>query len=80
MKNVIILLSLALMLTMFDTRDYIEKVLRAGAHGYILKNTGKEELHEAIETVMRGESYFTKEVTERIMEGLQKKKLLKIIQ
>lgn len=64
-----------LMLTMFNTRDYIEKVLRAGAHGYILKNTGKEELHEAIETVMRGESYFSKEVTERIMEGLQKKKV-----
>jgi DNA-binding NarL/FixJ family response regulator len=63
-----------LMLTMFNTRDYIEKVLRAGAHGYILKNTGKEELHEAIETVIRGESYFSKEVTERIMEGLQKKK------
>ncbi len=63
-----------LMLTMFNTRDYIEKLLRAGAHGYILKNTGKEELHEAIETLIRGESYFSKEVTERIMEGLQKKK------
>lgn len=64
-----------LMLTMFNTRDYIEKLLRVGAHGYILKNTGKEELTEAIEAVMRGESYFSKEVTERIMEGLQKKKL-----
>ncbi len=63
-----------LMLTMFNTRDYIEKLLRAGAHGYILKNTGKEELHEAIETLIKGESYFSKEVTERIMEGLQKKK------
>jgi DNA-binding NarL/FixJ family response regulator len=63
-----------LMLTMFSTRDYIEKVLRAGAHGYILKNTGKEELTQAIQTVMQGESYFSKEVTARIMEGLQKKK------
>ena len=63
-----------LMLTMFNSRDYIEKVLRAGAHGYILKNTGKDELHEAIDKVVKGESFFSKEVTERIMEGLQKKK------
>lgn len=63
-----------LMLTMFNTRDYIEKLLRAGADGYILKNTGKEELTIAIETIMRGESFFSKEVTEKIMEGLQKKK------
>lgn len=65
-----------LMLTMFNTRDYIEKLLKAGAHGYILKNTGKEELFEAIEKVMAGESYFSKEVTERIMEGLQRKKTI----
>jgi DNA-binding NarL/FixJ family response regulator len=63
-----------LMLTMFNTRDYIEKLLRVGAHGYILKNTGKEELSEAINTVINGGSFFSKEVTERIMEGLQKKK------
>ena len=63
-----------LMLTMFNTRDYIEKVLKAGAHGYILKNTGKEELQEAILKIMNGESFFSKEVTEKIMQGLQKKK------
>lgn len=63
-----------LMLTMFSSRDYIEKLLRAGADGYLLKNTDVIELKEAIETLMRGESYFSKEVTERIMEGLQKKK------
>ncbi len=63
-----------LMLTMYNSRDYIEKLLRAGADGYILKNTGKEELQEAIETIYKGESFFSKEVTERIMEGLQKKK------
>lgn len=63
-----------IMLTMYSSRDYIEKLLRVGADGYILKNTGKEELQKAIETVYRGESYFSVEVTERIMEGLQKKK------
>jgi DNA-binding NarL/FixJ family response regulator len=64
-----------LMLTMFSNREYIEKLLRAGADGYLLKNTGKEELQEAIDNIINGESYFSKEVTERIMEGLQKKKI-----
>lgn len=64
-----------LMLTMFSNKEYIEKLLRVGAHGYILKNTGMEELREAIETLVEGNSYFSKEVMERIMEGLQKKKL-----
>lgn len=63
-----------IMLTMFSSKDYIEKLLRVGANGYVLKNTGKEELTTAIEKVMQGESYFSKEVTERIMEGLQGKK------
>jgi two-component system nitrate/nitrite response regulator NarL len=63
-----------LMLTMFSNKEYIEKLLRVGANGYLLKNTGIEELKTAIETVVSGESYFSKEVTERIMEGLQKKK------
>jgi DNA-binding NarL/FixJ family response regulator len=65
-----------LMLTMFDTADYIQKLLRAGAHGYVLKNTDKNELQLAIQTLMRGESYFSAVVTTRIMEGLQKKKAL----
>lgn len=65
-----------LMLTMHNSRDYIEKVMRAGAHGYILKNTGKEELSEAIHSVMQGNSYYSKEVTEKIMEGLQRKKVV----
>jgi len=62
-----------LMLTMFDTSDYIQKVLKAGAHGYILKNTGKKELMEAIEAVCSGQSYFSNEVTKTIMLGLQNK-------
>ena len=63
-----------LMLTMFSSRDYIEKLLRAGADGYILKNTGKEELTQAIDTLISGKSFYSQEVTMRIMEGLQQKK------
>lgn len=65
-----------LMLTMFTSKDYIEKVLKAGADGYILKNTGQEELNTAIETLISGKSYFTPEVTARIMQGLQGRKVV----
>lgn len=63
-----------IMLTMFNSPDYIQKLLKAGADGYILKNTGKEELTEGIETVMSGKSFFSREVTESIMNNLQGKK------
>lgn len=63
-----------LMLTMHDSREYIEKLLKVGAHGYVLKNTGKQELKEAMESVMSGIPYYSQAVTQRIMESLQKKK------
>jgi DNA-binding NarL/FixJ family response regulator len=62
-----------LMLTMHDTRAYIEKLLKTGAHGYILKNTGKAELKNAIEKVNAGGSYYSQEVTQTIMDGIQQK-------
>ncbi|MEQ8908317.1 MAG: response regulator transcription factor [Vicingaceae bacterium] len=65
--------SKVIMLTMHDSSQYIQKLIKAGASGYILKNTGKAELQEAIETVAKGENYYSQTVTQRIMEGLQKK-------
>lgn len=41
----------------------IKKAIQAGAAGYILKNTGKEELKNALFHLMEGESYFSKEVS-----------------
>ncbi|MBO6516591.1 MAG: response regulator transcription factor [Bacteroidia bacterium] len=63
-----------LMLTMHDTRNHIEKLLKTGAHGYVLKNTGGEELEKAIRTVHGGQSFYSETVTKRIMEGLQQRK------
>jgi len=65
-----------IMLTMYNTKNFIERLVYAGASGYILKNTGKKELITAIETVYNGKTFFSKEVTLRIMEGMTKKKQL----
>lgn len=59
-----------LAISMFDEHSYIIKILRAGAKGYILKNTGKDELLSAIKAVMKGESYFSQEVSGVMMNQL----------
>lgn len=54
-------------LTMYNEESYISKILKAGASGYILKNTGKQELLEAMHKVKEGGTYFSDEVTEQMM-------------
>jgi DNA-binding NarL/FixJ family response regulator len=49
-------------LTMYNEKGIINKILEAGASGYALKNVNKEELIEAIKTIVAGEKYFSKEV------------------
>ncbi len=56
-----------LALTMLNEEYHIRKMLKAGADGYILKNSGKEELLKAVETICKGEHYFSKEATNVIM-------------
>ena len=59
-----------LAISMFNEESFVSEILNNGAKGYILKNTGREELLKAIKTVESGESYFSKDVTETIMKGL----------
>jgi len=50
-------------LSTFNQLSFIKKMMEHGALGYILKNATKDELVEAIEIVMQGESYFSDEVS-----------------
>ncbi|MFZ1750154.1 MAG: response regulator transcription factor [Saprospiraceae bacterium] len=59
-----------LAISMFNEESFVSEILNNGAKGYILKNTGREELLKAIRTVGGGASYFSKDVTETIMKGL----------
>ena len=63
-----------LAISMFNEESFVSEILNNGAKGYILKNTGREELLVAIRTVNKNESYFSKEVTETIMKGLMNKR------
>lgn len=45
-------------LSMFDEENLIVDMLEAGARGYLLKNAGKQEIVQAIETVFGGEVFY----------------------
>ncbi|HJW30332.1 MAG TPA: response regulator transcription factor [Saprospiraceae bacterium] len=59
-----------LALSMHNEESFVTEILKYGALGYILKNTGKKELIQAIEMINSGQSYFSEEVTETIMKSL----------
>lgn len=63
-----------LMLTMYNRKEFIIELLQAGASGYVLKNCSREELTEAIISVDKGKNYFSRDVTDTVMEGLKKMK------
>lgn len=46
-----------LILSMHDSREYVNTALSHGAMGYVLKDVPTEEIKTAIDTVMRGERY-----------------------
>ncbi|MFD7708004.1 response regulator [Streptomyces sp. NPDC059785] len=57
-----------LMLTTFDLDEYVYAALRAGASGFLLKDTGPERLIEAVTAVARGDMLFAPSVTRRLIE------------
>lgn len=61
-----------LAISMFNEESFVTEILNNGAEGYILKNTGREELLTAIRTVNDGKTYFSKDVTQTIMKSLMK--------
>lgn len=60
-------------LSMFGEKSTISEMLDAGASGYILKNTGKEELLKAIEKVAGGGMFFSDEVAAEMMKNLSER-------
>jgi DNA-binding NarL/FixJ family response regulator len=59
-----------LVVTMHKSDEYIQEALRSGASGYILKESGPEELLMAIRTVLAGKVYLSPDVSERVVSGL----------
>lgn len=57
-----------LVVSMHDETLYAERVLRAGARGYIMKQEGGKMLLQAIRQVLSGHIYVSENISERILE------------
>jgi DNA-binding NarL/FixJ family response regulator len=58
-----------LILSMHGTADFIEKALRAGACGYLLKETATEELEPALRAVMLGQTFLSPPAATHLARG-----------
>jgi DNA-binding NarL/FixJ family response regulator len=57
-----------LILTTFDLDEYVYEALRAGASGFLLKDTPPEQLVDAIRVVSNGDSLLSPAITRRVIE------------
>lgn len=59
-----------IMLTTFDIDEYVYSAVRAGASGFLLKDTPPEQLLEAIRTVHHGDAVIAPSATRRLLEHM----------
>jgi DNA-binding NarL/FixJ family response regulator len=67
-------------LSSHDDTNFVKRILKNGASGYLLKNTSKEELIEAFETVLAGEQFLQATIQKKLLNqslGTQKRNTLK---
>lgn len=60
-----------LMLSMYDQPEYVLESVKAGARGYLLKDSPPAELRRAVRTVFAGESYFPPAVAARLTAAMR---------
>ena len=60
----------AIVLTMHDEDFYAERVMRAGAHGYVMKRDATGKILDAIHTVLSGKKYFSAAVNAQMAQKL----------
>lgn len=61
-----------LALSMYGDKEHISKALEAGVSGYILKNTGQDELVAAIHKLKKGGMFFSDEVSTEMLKTFSK--------
>ena len=59
-----------LILTTFDLDDYVYEALRAGASGFLLKDTPAEDLANGVRVVAAGDALLAPSVTRRLIEDV----------
>jgi DNA-binding NarL/FixJ family response regulator len=67
-----------LVLTMFNTEEYVLEVFHSGAEGYCLKSSSYDELLMGIRAVLSGKRFISPEISDKVLEGyLEGRKTIK---
>jgi DNA-binding NarL/FixJ family response regulator len=64
-----------IMLTMHDEKEMIRLLLDMGVHGYLLKNSTKDELHQAIADVRNDRNYISEQAGRILLQPDQRPQL-----
>ncbi|HTV63189.1 MAG TPA: response regulator transcription factor [Verrucomicrobiae bacterium] len=56
-----------LVLSSYDDDEYVTQVIRAGARGYLLKQTAATDLIKAVREVFRGKQFFSPAISRRLV-------------
>jgi len=59
-----------IVLSMHESEEYVLKSIRAGADGYLLKGSSKEEFLKALHTVANGSKYFSGDISSILINQL----------
>ena len=57
-----------LILSMHSSRQFVSEVLKAGASGYVLKNTASREVPQAVSAIADGKIYLSPAIAEVVVE------------
>ncbi len=61
-----------LVLTTLDAEETVFEAVRAGAHAYLLKDAGEDEVLETVRAVHRGESRLTPQIARKVMDQFRR--------
>lgn len=60
-------------ISIYADYPHVQSMIKAGAKGYLLKNCGKQELEQCIRKVHAGGTFFSDDLTETLLAGMQGK-------
>jgi DNA-binding NarL/FixJ family response regulator len=60
-----------LVLSMYDTADFVQRAIASGANGYLMKQAAPKELQHAVEALFATGSYFSAGVARLLMERVE---------
>ena len=59
-----------LLLSMYDSRDYVTSAIQAGASGYLIKDAAVTELAQALAAVAAGQTYLSPRISRQLAEAI----------